>query len=87
MKRPWDPVKLRVDGWTADIPCNDDEIVTTTGRRYRILDVGLKDGRIRRLDCMVLPPDAPLLGRQFEWLWTPRGKKSASHNESWRMPR
>jgi hypothetical protein len=76
MKRAWDHTKLRVDGWCTVQPDTDDEIVTTTGRRYRILDPIYRDGRLRSLLVIVLPLDAPILGRQFHWQWTPRKRRT-----------
>ncbi|TFE43591.1 hypothetical protein E2553_00200 [Paraburkholderia dipogonis] len=77
MLRAWDHTKLRVDGWTTDTPDMDDEIVTTTGRRYRILDAIWRNGRVRHLVVVVLPPDAAVIGRQFSWCWTPRSKRAS----------
>jgi hypothetical protein len=75
MLRAWDHTKLRVDGWCTEAPETDDEIVTTTGRRYRILEPVYRGARLRSLLVIVLPLDAPVLGRQFNWHWTPRARR------------
>jgi hypothetical protein len=79
MLRSWDHTKLRVDGWDGPQPETDDEIFTTTGRRYRILDPVYREGRLRSLLVIVLPADAPVLGNQFQWFWTPRTKSARAH--------
>lgn len=76
MLRAWDHTKLRVDGWGGPSPDTDDEIVTSTGRRYRILETIYRGERLRSLFVIVLPQDAPILGRQFNWYWTPRTKRA-----------
>lgn len=75
MKAAWDPTKLTVKFWNGPLPEEDDECVTGTGRRYRIFQIDLRDGQPRRLHCVVLPPDAPVLGRQFNWAWSARPRK------------
>lgn len=49
MLRAWDHTKLRVDGWGGPSPETDDEIVTSTGRRYRILETIYRGERLRSL--------------------------------------
>lgn len=77
MLRAWDHTKLRVAGWSGPQPEMDDEIIASTGRRYRILESTYRGGRLRSLFVIVLPHDAPILGRQFEWRWTPRTRSSS----------
>jgi hypothetical protein len=76
MLRAWDHTKLRVDGWAGEPPEINDEIVTAPGRRYRILEPIYRAARLRSLLVIVLPADAPVLGRQFQWRWTPRSRRS-----------
>ncbi|APR40011.1 hypothetical protein [Paraburkholderia sp. SOS3] len=75
MKRAWDPVKLRVASWEAPAPECGDELLTRTGRRYRILEVRTRRGAIVGLDCMVLPKSEPASGRIFNWVWNVRGRQ------------
>jgi len=70
MKSAWDQVTLRVRSWIGPQPEGGDELRTRTGRRYQILEV--KD---RLLVCMVLPSDAEVQGRIFEWEWGKRTKR------------
>ncbi|WP_186118284.1 hypothetical protein [Burkholderia gladioli] len=70
MKRPWDPITLRVESWNAaHQPEGGDELRTTRGRRYQILEVCRRGARITALKCMVLPVDAVEEGRLFLWTW------------------
>jgi len=66
---PWAQVKLRVC-W-GDVPEVGDELRFKTGRRYQV--IGVKG---RGLQCLVLPPDAPVQGRVLEWEWASRRRSS-----------
>jgi hypothetical protein len=48
-----------------------DDLVTSTGRRYRVLEREKK-----RLTCLVVPSDdAPTTGTERTWTWAWRGRK------------
>lgn len=64
MKQPWDKVKFRVSFWNGPAPEPGDEMRTSRGRRYLILDLTEKS-----VTCLVLPPDESVTGRVFEWRW------------------
>jgi hypothetical protein len=70
MKPPWSRVQLRVSGWRGPPAVGGDELRTGTGRRYQIVEV-----KPKALVCLVLPADAPVQGRVFDWVWDRRGTK------------
>lgn len=72
MKRAWDQVRFRVSHWDADAPESGDELVTTRGKRYQILEVKRHGEEIKALVLLVLPKDAPVQGRVFLWTWDKR---------------
>lgn len=77
MKGPWDPARLTVNFWDGPPPREKDECVTSTGRRYLILQVDFRgDPPVPRvLHCLVLPKDAPIEGHQYRWTWSSRPRK------------
>lgn len=70
MKQPGDQTKLRVLWWDGEPPNAGDQLVTSTGRRYYIMDV-----RGSALVCIVLSKDDPVSGRVFEWTWGRRERR------------
>jgi hypothetical protein len=69
MKSAWERVKLRVNAWDGPAPEGGDELRTGTGRRYQIVTI-----TGRTLECLVLPADAEVQGRVFDWRWGARIK-------------
>ncbi len=69
MKSIGEPVTLRLM-W-GDPPAIGDIIRTRTGRQYGVTDV-----RGKRLDCVVLDPEAkPVDGQIFNWVWAKRTRR------------
>lgn len=81
MKRAWDATVLTVNYWSGPEPEPGDGLETSTGRRYLILRLKFgrpvrgKLGRLRALECVVLPPKTPIEGRIFQWTWSSRRRK------------
>lgn len=77
MKKPWDPVRLRV-AW-GEIPSPSDILEMRTGRRYQVLRVAGKT-----LHCLVLPPGHELEDwvRVWSWQWAPRRRRAVSSTRS-----
>lgn len=67
MKAIGDEVRLTRLWWNAPEPRSGDALRTRTGRMYLIRAV-----RGRSLACVVVPPDAVVRGRVFEWKWGKR---------------
>lgn len=64
-------VTLSVTWQDGDSPCElGDELVTVTGRRYMVMRV-----KGKRHECMVLPNDADVQGRQYTLTWNKRTKR------------
>lgn len=67
-KPPWSQVTLR---WYGDVPEFGVVMETSTGRRYQV--IGIKG---RAVQCLVLPPDAPIDGPVMEMYWVKRQKRT-----------
>lgn len=67
MKRVGEELTVRILGWEGDPPAVGDQLETSTGRLYLILDV-----KPKRLELLVVPKDAQLPGRRFRWRWGKR---------------
>jgi hypothetical protein len=66
----WDQVKLRVRWWRDGTPEPNDELRTSTGRRYLILSCTEK-----QIIALVLQKDAaPTDGKVWCWEWGKRKK-------------
>jgi hypothetical protein len=69
MKSIGESVILRL-GW-GDPPEIGDILRMKTGRQYGVTDV-----RGKRIDCVVLNPEAkPVAGRVLDWRWAKRTRK------------
>lgn len=71
MKQPFDPIKLNVTWFGANPAQPGDGFITTTGRKYLILEIRNKVHK-----CMVLPPDELIEGKWWQLTWNSRKKKS-----------
>jgi len=69
MKHAYDSVTLYLKHWAGEPAEIGDELVTSTGRRYEVMNV-----RGQRHDCIVLPPHAVVTGTQHNMCWNKRRK-------------
>lgn len=69
MKRPFDPVKLRL-AW-GDPPPVPAVLVFASGRRYQVLGI-----RGKTISTIVLPPGDEGTGPLVTWRWAPKKGKA-----------
>lgn len=69
-KPAWSQTKLRHVGPMETCPETGDELRFTSGRRYQVLGI-----RGRALQCIILPPEAPVQGRVIFSVWM-NGKRA-----------